>query len=341
MSSSLRFINNNIDNFNKEVINYKTYNYDKTKTIEDIVSLMSNQTLNNYNDLLRELNSTVYGSQINGVNGLYRLLQMYKTVLIQLENKNLIQLDSTGSYYVLKQLNSKLGIKYLGYLLSVVITLNIYISLLNEYFDLYQGYEKNVLTAITSFFSSYNKTDEEINEEFFNKILPSGEFDFTIKLNSGNKLILPIVRIGKYCSLRLNETNTLFFILTQITDGKKPIIYEDCDPGIYNFTRHKYNFYQLGFDFTIVINESGLDSLNLSTTQDVIRYIENIHNKVFIIRPNKKIIFTIKYYGCKEPRTGYITFTRRQFLIRVNEVDLVIQLNDPNINSIKSYSIRF
>lgn len=338
MNSSLRFINNNIDNFNKEVINYQTYNYDKTKTIEDIAGLISNQTLNDYNDLLREINKTVYETNLNGLNG---LLQMYRTTLILLENINLIQLDPTSSHYVLKQLNSKLGIKYLGYLLSVVITLKIYISLLNEYIDLYQSYEKNLFTAITSFFSSYNKTDEEINDNFFNKIFPSREFDFTIVLNSGSKLILPIVRIGKYCSLQLNETHTLFFILTQLSDGKKPLIYEDCDPGIYNFTRSKYNYYQLGFDFSIVVNEEGLDSLSLSTTQDVITYIENLPNKVFIIRPNKKIIFTIKYYGCKEPTSGYITFTRRQFLIRVGKGESVIQLNDPNIDSIKLYSTRF
>ncbi len=341
MSSSLRIINNNIDNFNKEVVTYQLYNYDKTKTVENINSLMSNQTLNDFNDMLRQINTTVYEEQINSSNGLNDLLLMYRRVLTLLENPELIQLDPTGSYYVLKQLKHKLGIKYLGYLLSVVITLKIYISLMNEYLDLYQSYERNAITAITSWLTSYNKTDQEINEEFFNKIFPSREFDFNIILSTGKTLVLPIVRIGRYCSLKLNESHSLFFILTQLTDKKRPIIYEDCDTGIYNFTRSNYNFYQLGFDFSIIVNDNGLRSLNLFTTEDVIRFIENLDNKVFIIRPTKKIIFTVRYYGCKEPISGYITFTRRQFLIGIGGNKSIIQLNDPNIDSIKLYTTTF
>lgn len=331
MNPSLRYINNNIENLQSQIITYQSYNYDKNKDLKDLEKIVSDKTLSDYDDLFREINRTIYSQPITDLN---QFLTLYQIVLQM--GKQFIELDQSDSFYKLKEIKSDLGIKYVSFLFSIIISFNTQIKLLNEYLKIYEKYQ-SVTTAVASFLTSYNKTDEELNTEFFSRIFPNQlMFNLEIYIDPYGTLILPTTRFESYCMIKLNENYSMFFVINRKSDGREPIIYNDCDTGIYNFTKTNYNFYEISLNFSIVKTSNDIRTLRLRTNQDVLQLLRMSEQNVLRFRSDKLISLRINYYGCKEPTTGYITFTRRQFVFKRKDINFIIQMNDPNIQLIKN-----
>jgi hypothetical protein len=373
MNQSIKLINDKLDEFRNQVIEYQSYNYNKEKSIQDINNLLSNQTLNEYDKMIQELNEIVYQSDMNSVSD---LVSIYNIVLAKLD-KFIEKKNSSSDEYVLKIMNTRLGVKYLGYLLSIIIRLNVYIKLLGEYLDLYKAFElvvgkindtkindtkindtkvgggifDTIQSAITKgvqnisdiqkIYLAYNKTDELINTEFFDKIFPKQlEFSYEIKLPSKGKIILSIIRIGDFCSIELNKTTSLCFKLEKIKDNNNQITYSDCDSSsIYLFNKPSFNFVDIGYNFSI-IKSQGIQSLTSSSISELlISNLKNIINneeKVLLFNPDKNINFMIRYYGCTSTGiTSITTFTRRQFVIKKSGKDNIISINNDDLEKIK------
>ncbi len=331
MDQSIRYIGNNIENLKKEIITYQSYKFDTDKSITDLEKIVSDRTLSDYDELFREINRTIYSQPITDLNQFITLYQ----IVLQL-GKQFIELDQSDSFYKLKEIKSDLGIKYVSFLFSIIISFNTQIKLLNEYLKIYEKYQ-SITSAVTSFLTSYNKTDEELNREFFSKIFPNQSmFNLEIYIDPYGTLILPTTRFESYCMIKLNQNHSMFFVINTKSDGKEAIIYNDCDTGIYNFTKTKYNFYEISLNFSIVKTSDDIRRLRLRTNQDVLELLRISEQNVLRFRSDKLISLRINYYGCKEPTTGYKTFTRRQFVFKRKDLNFIIQMNDPNIESIKT-----
>jgi hypothetical protein len=363
MNQSITLINDKLDEFRNQVIEYQSYNYNKEKSIQDIKNLLSNQTLNEYDRMIQELNEIVYQTDMNSVSD---LVSIYNIVLAKLD-KFIEKKNSSSDEYVLKIMNTRLGVKYLGYLLSIIIRLNVYIKLLGEYLDLYKAFElvvgkindtkvgggifDTIQSAITKgvqnisdiqkIYLAYNKTDELINTEFFDKIFPKQlQFSYEIKLPSKGKIILSIKRIGDFCSIELNKTTSLCFKLEKIKDNNNQITYSDCDSSsIYLFNKPSFNFVDIGYNFSIIksqdiqsLTSSSISELLISNLKNIINNEEN----VLLFNPDKNINFMIRYYGCTSTGiTSITTFTRRQFVIKKSGKDNIISINNDDLEKIK------
>jgi hypothetical protein len=334
MNPSLQQIERNISKMRDQIIKYNEFNYNKTKSVSDIQTLLSNQTLSDYDELFKFINSSVYEQSFNSIGSIItaytNLILILKQYIVKLElTEETEENEVPIQKFKLKEITTDMGINYIGYLLSVIIMLNLEL----KFFDRFYTYSKSTQLG------NYLKTDSDVINDFIEEMLPSmGNFNFEIKIDDSGFLVLPLVRFGDYFSLELNNIHTLFFILKKQADTSVPISYPNCNPDKRFFDLEPYNYVDISFEFSIIKQTIGISETRmLSTTQDVIQFLNDTSSKVLLFNKNKSIDLIIRYYGCYTTKLGINipTYSRRQFILKKSSTENILDIQDPKISMIR------